>query len=91
MTDVAHLLTSFVEQFRGERTCTYASAVCLDDTEHVTDLVGTDAQTDAGASADGVGRSHEWIRTKVDVKHCTLSTFTQHRLALLQKFVDFVL
>ena len=91
MTDVAHLLAGFIEQFCGEWTSTHTCAVCLDDTEHIANLIRTNTQTDAGTCTDGVGRGHEWIRTEVDVEHRALSTFTKHRLALLQEFVDFVL
>ena len=39
MSQCAHIVTSFVEQFCRERTGTYTSTVCFENTKHFTDTV----------------------------------------------------
>ena len=91
MTQVTDELARLVEQLGGERTSTDAGAVCLHDAEYLTNLVGTDAQTRAGTSTDGIGGSNERIRAEVDVEHRALGTLAENALARAQHLVDLVL
>ena len=54
VTDIAQLLARLVEQLGGERTATYASAICLEDTLHITNPVGSNTQTSTGTCANGI-------------------------------------
>ena len=91
MTEVTDALARLIEQLGGERTGTDTGTVGLHDTKHFANLVGTDAQTGAGACTDGVTGSDEGIGTEIDIEHGTLSTLAEDGLASTQGLVDFVL
>ena len=91
MSQRTNLVTGLVEQFRGERACTHAGTIGLEDTIYFTYLIGSHTQTGTCTRTNRIGRSHEGIRAEIDVKHRTLCTFTQHGLACIQQAVDFML
>ena len=91
MSQCAHLVTSLVEQFCRERTGTYTSTVCLEDTEHLADTVRSYSQTGAGTCTNRIGRSNKRIRTEINIKHRSLSTFAKNALAVFQIIVNLML
>ena len=90
MAKVADALASLIEEFRGERSCTNASAVGFHDAIDVADFVGANAKTCASTRTDGVRRGNERIGTEVNIEHGSLSTLAKHRLAFTQEVVDLV-
>lgn len=88
MTEVTDALAGGIEKLGREGTAADAGTVCLEDTEHLTNLVGGHAEAGTCTGADGVGRGHEGIRTEVDVEQSALRTFAKHTLAFGEKAVD---
>ena len=90
MSQRTHLVSCFIKQFSRERTCSYASTICFEDTVNFSDTVGSYAQSGAGTGTNCIGRSNKRIRTEVDIKHSTLCTFTKNTLSVLQQIVYFM-
>ena len=90
MTQRANPVTGLVEQFRRERTGTYARTIGLENTIYLTNLVGSNTQTGTSTCTDRIRRSDKRIRTEINVQHCPLRTFAQYRLAGSQQIVHLV-
>ena len=58
-------------KFRRERTRTYTRTICLEDTVHFANLIGSYAQARAGSCTNGIGRSDKRIRTEINIEHRT--------------------
>ena len=91
MTEVTDALARLVEQLGGEGTGTDTGTVGLHDAIDLANLVGTNAQTGAGTSTDGVAGSYEGIGTEIDIEHGALSALAENGLTIAQGLVDFVL
>ena len=91
MAQVTDALARLVEQLGGEWTGTDTGTVGLHDTIDLANLVGTNAQTGAGACTDGVAGSYEGIGTEVYIEHGALSALAEDGLTIAQGLVDFVL
>ena len=90
MSQRTHLVACFVKQFWWERTCSYTSTVCLEDTIYFTDTVRCHSKSGAGSRTYGIGRSHKRIWTEINIKHSTLRSFTKHALTILQQVIHFM-
>ena len=90
MTQRANLVTGLVEEFRRERTGTYARTIGFENPIYLTNLVGSNAQTGTSTCTNRIGRRYKRIRTEINIEHRTLRTFAQNRLAVRQQTVYFM-
>ena len=84
MAAFANQVAGLVVQLRGERAATDTGTISFENAIDLADASWRDAKSDATTGADRIGRSDEWIRTKVDVQHGSLGTFRQDRFPFVQ-------
>lgn len=88
MTDLTDLAACFIKQLCRERAATDTCAISLEDSINFTDVTRRNPQTGTATSTNRIGRSHERIRTKVNIQHSALCTFGQNRLAFFQIVIN---